>query len=258
MKRPIVLLTDFGHRDPYVGIMKCVIEGIAPGARVIDLVHDLPPQDVRAASVALAMAAPYVPKGAIVVTVVDPGVGTRRRILAAETQSAIFLAPDNGVLTLALRARPPRCVRAVERRELFLASVSATFHGRDVFAPVAARLARGLPPARLGRVVDDRVELPIGEPTREESRMRGEILMIDRYGNAITNIPGAWVRRGQEVCVRGKRIARVQGAYGDVAPKQTLALVGSMDTLEIAINQGNAAEVSRLTPGLEVEVRAER
>jgi S-adenosylmethionine hydrolase len=253
--RCIALLTDFGTRDPFAGAMKGVIAGLAPAARVIDLTHEIPPQDVRSAAVALWMAYRSFPPRTVFVAVVDPGVGTRRRILAAETASGIFLAPDNGLLTLVLREAPPRRVVAVTERRYWLPGVSATFHGRDVFAPVAARLARGLAVSRLGPPARGRVTLPFGPPVRRKDGCAGEVLRVDRFGNAMTDIPGAWVRPGDAVSVRGRRVASVARAYGDVPRGRAVAVVSSAGTLEIAVNGGDAAERCRLAPGAPVVVR---
>ncbi|MDE2238229.1 MAG: SAM-dependent chlorinase/fluorinase, partial [Elusimicrobia bacterium] len=148
MAAVIALLTDFGLQDPYVGVMKGVIADLAPRAKVVDLCHGLPPQDVRGAALFLRQSAPYFPKATLFVVVVDPGVGSDRRVLYARTRRHSFLAPDNGALSWL--PDPVLEWRSVVRRSLFLAQVSSTFHGRDLFAPVAARLSRGLPPSRLG------------------------------------------------------------------------------------------------------------
>jgi len=256
--RPIVLLTDFGLRDPFVGVMKCVIEGIATGARVIDLVHEVPPQDVRAGAVALSTSLAYLPKGAIVAAIVDPGVGTERRAIAMKTERAIFLAPDNGLLTLVRRASKKVQIRALENRRLFLADVSTTFHGRDVFAPVAARLARGLSFDRVGPRIASIVELELGDPVRKGTGSEGEVLTIDRYGNALTNVPGDWVDEGDRVLVRGKPIAKIARTYGAVAIGRAVAMIGSSGTVEIAVNQGDAARRFRLAPGDRVHIKAGR
>lgn len=252
--RTIALLTDFGARDPFVGVMKGVIARIAPAARVIDLAHEVPARDVRAAAVALWTAYRYFPPRTIFVAVVDPGVGTRRRILAAETSAGTFLAPDNGLLTLVLRAAPPKRAVAVTERRHRLPEVSATFHGRDIFAPVAARLARGLPLSRLGPRVREWVRLSFGEPERRAGRVRGEVISIDRFGNAMTNIPGAWARKGDAVVIRGRRVAPVASAYADVPRGRAVAVIGSAGTLEIAVNGGSAERKFKLKTGESVDV----
>lgn len=258
MMRCIALLTDFGHRDPFVGVMKGVIARVAPAARVVDLVHEVPPQDVRAAAVALWMAYRYFPKRTIFVAVVDPGVGTRRRVLAAETAAGVFLAPDNGVLGLVLRESPPRRVVSVTERRYWLRDISATFHGRDIFAPVAGHLARGVAVARLGPTVPGWVRLPFAPPVRREGGCAGVVLLVDRFGNMMTNIPGSWVEAGDAVLVRGRRVAGLAQAYGDVPPGSAVGVVGSAGTVEVAVNKGNAAKRFRLKAGDVVEVRSGR
>ncbi len=258
MNRPpsIALLTDFGLRDPFVGVMKGVMAGIAPAARTIDLTHDIPPQDVRTAAVQLWTAYRFLPLRTVFVAVVDPGVGTGRRILAAETAAGTFLAPDNGLLTLVLREAPPRRVVSVEAPRYRLPTVSATFHGRDVFAPAAAHLARGLPAGKLGPAVRAWETLPVGTPRLTASGASGEVLLVDRFGNAVTNIPGAWARRGDAVVVRGRRIATVVGAYGDVPRGRAAAVVSGAGTLEIAVNGGDAARRLGLGPATAVAVES--
>jgi len=249
---PIVLLTDFGARDVFVGVLKGVIAGIAPGAAVIDLTHEVPPQDVRAAAIHLWMAYRFFPPRTVFVAVVDPGVGTRRRILAAETAGGVFVAPDNGLLTRVLRESLPRRVVSVDARRHGLPSVSATFHGRDVFAPVAARLAGGLAVAELGPAVRDWVELPFAVPVLTARGASGGVLLVDRFGNAMTDIPGGWARPGDGVLVRGRRVAEVVTAYGDVPRGRAAAVVSSAGTLEIAVGGGSAARRLGLKAGMPV------
>lgn len=224
----MILLTDFGHQDPFVGIMKCVIASITT-APVIDLLHEVPPQDVRAGAWALKTALPFLPQGAIVVGVVDPGVGTERRAIAVVTPRATFVGPDNGLFTFALDDDAK--VFALEDRQYFLPTISATFHGRDVFAPVAAHLAEGLAPESLGPRVDDPVRLPIAtEP---------QVVFFDRYGNAITNVPSESVPLGAKVQV-GERSLSVVATYGAAAHGEAIVVPSSGGTLEIAVNGGNA------------------
>ncbi|MBI2390416.1 MAG: SAM-dependent chlorinase/fluorinase [Deltaproteobacteria bacterium] len=246
MPRPICLLTDFGHRDPFVGVMKCVIAAIAPSARVIDLVHDLPPHDVRAGAFALKSALRWLPPRAIVVGVVDPGVGTARRPIAIDTARATFVGPDNGLFTHALEEGAE--VRLLRDRRFFLEEVSSTFHGRDVFAPVAAHLARGVAVARLGPRVPDPVRLPLSEPRRDARGVHGEIVTIDRYGNAITNVPNEWVAPAAKVRVR-RRSMTTAAAYGAVPAGAPVAVPSSGGTLEIAIHGGDAREELGLSVG---------
>ena len=236
--------------------MKGVIARISPGTPVIDLTHDVAPQDVRTAAVALWMAYRYFPPGTIFAAIVDPGVGTSRRILAAETAAGTFLAPDNGLLTLVLDEAPPRRLVSLTDRRYWLPAVSHTFHGRDIFAPAAGNLAQGVAVSRLGPAERGWKRLAFSAPSRRGGRITGEILAIDRFGNALTNIPGGWVGRGDGVRVRGRRVAAVAAAYGDVRSGRAVAVVSSAATVEIAVNCGNAAMTFGLKPGDAVEILA--
>jgi S-adenosyl-L-methionine hydrolase (adenosine-forming) len=251
LTRSIVLLTDFGHRDPFVGIMKCVLATIAPRAQVIDLVHDLPAQDIHAGALALDAALPYLPPRAVVVAIVDPGVGTERRAIAGAVDDFRFVGPDNGLLARPL-ARARKIVNIVEPRYV-LREVSSTFHGRDVFAPVAAHLARGLSIDKLGPRIKAIESLPIREPRRDNGVAHGEVLLVDRYGNALTNIPGDWTRPGDVVNVRGAAL-KVARTYADVRAGEPVAVISSNGALEIAVRNGDAASSLGIRRGDVVEV----
>jgi len=186
--RFISLTTDFGLSDWFVGTMKGVIYRINPRVTVVDLTHDLLPGDIRAGSFALAAAYRYFPKGTIHVAVVDPGVGTDRKAIAVRTADYFFVGPDNGVLSFALRKERIKSIHALENKTHFLKPLSQTFHGRDIFAPVAAELSRGLAIRKLGPAVHDLVHLPWPEPRHRQGSIKGEVVYIDRFGNAITNI----------------------------------------------------------------------
>jgi S-adenosylmethionine hydrolase len=186
----VTLLTDFGVHDYYVAAVKGTVLRLAPGTQLVDISHDVAPGDIAAASFLLAAAAPAFPPGTVHLAVVDPGVGSRRRILAAETAAGLVVAPDNGLLTPLLEGSR---VHAVERQDLFLAAPGATFHGRDRFGPVAAFLARGGALADLGPEIGDAVRLDRLPPRREPHLLAGVVVHIDRYGNLITNIPAAWL-----------------------------------------------------------------
>jgi len=279
--RTIALLTDFGTSDVFVGVMKGVILARAPRARVVDLTHEIPPGDVPAAALRLWQAAPHMPRGTIFLAVVDPGVGSSRRGVAAVTPSFACVGPDNGIFSWLL-ARQPR-VRAVE---IALSPAgSATFHGRDVFAPAAARLSAGTPLGRLGAAVSDLRTLPLPRLALEEPQaaartaaVRGEILMADRFGNLLTSIgllsAGAgflrvdpWIPRcpetrlegtGFRVHLPGGRVAELARTFSDVPAGSLLAYVGSDGLLEIGVNQGSAAEMLGLPRGAEVVLSAAR
>jgi len=260
----ITLLTDFGTVDGYVAAMKGVIAARAPNAIIDDASHDIPPGDVAAAAWTLSRYWRLYPPGTVHLVVVDPGVGSERRALAAEADGRLFVAPDNGVLTRVLAEVGDTAVVSIEAAELFRTPVSATFHGRDVFAPVAAELARRVAagPAAfrealtgLGPAVVDPVRLPLPEPYRAADHLAGEVVHVDRFGNLITNVPGEWLAPGARARVAGGPAAPLVRTYAEVAPGALAALVGSAGMLEISVRDGSAAE--RLGVGRGASVRVE-
>ena len=250
----ITLTTDFGLADSYVGVMKGVILGRCPFARLIDLTHHIPPQDVLAARLALEAAHPFFPAGTLHVAVVDPGVGTPRAALWARTVTARFLAPDNGLLSF-LEPEQILELRRVENPELMLHPVSRTFHGRDVFAPVAGDLAGGLDAAALGPMAGDLLRLTLPLPVVAAGTIRGEILTFDHFGNALTNLREPDLpRAASKVRVAGTTLPLV-GTYAAVPPGAPLALLGSSGRLEINVREGSARQVLALQRGDPVELR---
>jgi len=253
----ITLLTDFGLKDAYVGTMKGVVVGLAPEARVVDICHEVPPQDIRGGGLLWAQAVPYFPPGSIHVAVVDPGVGSRRKIVAVEARGSIFLAPDNGILGYVLKRREVRRAVEVKRSKHFLHPVSATFHGRDIFAPVAARLACGLPLDALGPVYRGyRLEkLPSTHLRRRTlggtklTETHGQVVHIDAFGNAVTNLRPRQASALRELKAGSVRLPRLVRTYSQVKAGEALVLVGSSGYLEIAVNRGRAAEALGLTVG---------
>jgi S-adenosyl-L-methionine hydrolase (adenosine-forming) len=237
----ITLLTDFGTRDGYVAAMKGVIAGIAADALVEDAGHDLPAGDVTAAAHALAAYWLLYPAGAIHVVVVDPGVGTARRALAVRAAGRFLVGPDNGCLSPALATDPAAEVVAIESQLYLRSSVSATFHGRDVFAPAAAHLARGVVLGELGPAVADPSRLEGRQPRPTARGLIGEVVHIDRFGNLITNIPGGALAPGHFIQIAGHGPIPVVRTYGDVATGELVALVGSSGFVEIAVASGDAA-----------------
>lgn len=247
----ITLLTDFGIQDEYVGVMKGVIAGIHQDARIVDITHQIDPQDVVHGAFILAASFPYFPPGTIHVAIVDPGVGGGRRILAVEAGDHLFLAPDNGLLERVLVDQTEARVISVENERYFLRPLSHTFHGRDIFAPVAARLACGLPLAELGPVVDrQRIVSGVVPQCRFPSNrvIEGAVVAIDHFGNLMTNIDVAALEQlgrrfpGAVMTVElaGKSIRGIAATYqggGDHAP---LAIVGSRGLLEISANCASA------------------
>lgn len=247
----ITLLSDLGTRDTYVGVMKAVMLGVCPEARVVDLCHDIAPQDVEQAAYLLGTVWPYCPEGTVHVVVVDPGVGSERRIVAVEADGQQFVAPDNGVLSYVLVGARECRAFSVERREYFLPEVRQTFHGRDILAPVGARLARGLPIDALGPAVEGPLELlPISRPVWGPGGLEAHVIHVDRFGNLVTDLSEGdlvtWQREsiahGVVIRVGDSVIEGVSLTYAGRQPGELLALFGSTGRLEIAVNMGSAAE----------------
>lgn len=247
----VTLLTDFGDREPFVGVMKGVMVDVAPSVRFIDLTHRVPPFDIAWASFWLANAAPWFPKGTTHLAVVDPGVGTERRVLVAECQDQWFVAPDNGILSDVL-ARGSHRVFAVQ----VPAGASATFHGRDVFAPVAAKLAGGIAtPEQLGLLAQEVAVLEREAPAVVGDVMRGHVVVVDHFGNLISNLrlprqlaTTGWV---QVAPVHGRgssRRVRLVRNYASTGAEPA-AVVNAWGLIEIAINRGNASEALGLGAG---------
>jgi len=250
----ITLTTDLGTRDAYVGVMKGVILGINPDAVIVDLCHEVEPQDIREAAFLLRVSVPYFPKGAIHVVVVDPGVGTKRRLVLVVSPLGRFLAPDNGVLSYVLVEGGFEAYELNNSR-YWLSPVSSTFHGRDILAPVAAHLSQGVSARKLGRKVDGLVSFPIPVPEKTPGSVRGEVLHIDRFGNLITNIREGDLPAGRLwIEVAGRSIRKLslnfEGGRG------LLALVGSSGCLEIAVKNGSAARLLKVKVSEPVTVRA--
>jgi S-adenosyl-L-methionine hydrolase (adenosine-forming) len=257
----ITLLTDFGTQDAYVGIIKGVILGINPDARLVDLTHAIAPQAVLPAALALRSAAGFFPTGTVHVAVVDPGVGSVRRPILVETEEGLLVGPDNGVLSLAATALRRREIRAIENAQFFRHPVSQTFHGRDVFAPVAAHLSRGVEPQQMGPAVESMVELAVPVIRRTESVVSGEVVYVDHFGNLVTNIDAAAMARFRapslSVTINGERVAGPVAAYAAVPEGTPLAIVGSWGMLEIAVCNGSAARKFAAGPGTPVTVVVE-
>jgi S-adenosylmethionine hydrolase len=234
MPRLITLLTDFGTADGYVGEMKGVLASLAPQTPVVDIAHDVAPHDVEGARLALARYWRRFPEGTVHLVVVDPGVGSARGALAASSEGRFFVGPDNGVLSPALLHGDARCVLIT-----IPTGASPTFHGRDVFAPAAAQLAQGASLESLGDVADSPVIRRTPEATRrEDGAVQGEVIAVDRFGNAVTNL---LAMRGGRVQVNGLSLV-LRRTYADAAEGEPVALVGSSGLVEIAVRDGSAAE----------------
>jgi S-adenosylmethionine hydrolase len=244
MPRIVTLLTDFGTADGYVGEMKGVLSTLAPSAAVVDVAHDVTPQDVDGARLALARYWRRFPEGTVHVVVIDPGVGSARGALAATSEGRFLVGPDNGVLSPALLHADARCVSLPVPP-----GAAPTFHGRDLFAPAAAQLALGAALESLGREEDEPMIRRTPEATRRpDGGVQGEVITVDRFGNAVTNL---LAMRGGEVRV-GTLALPVRRTYADAASGEPLALVGSSGLVEIAVRDGNAAAKLGLRRGSEV------
>ena len=257
----ITLLTDFGLKDGNVGAMKGVILGIAPQARLVDLSHLAGPQDVRQGAWILGRAGPYFPEGTIHLAVVDPGVGTERRPIAARLGGQLFVGPDNGLMTRLLETaeserRPTAFVR-LDRPELWLPQVSDVFHGRDIFAPVAAYLANGAPLESVGSPLADPVRLNLPRPVTVAGGLRGVVEHIDHFGNVRTNIQRADCGRQAPLAVRigATQVNAFVRTFGERPAGELIALFGSSGDLVLAVVNGNAAQRLGAKVGDEVEVR---
>ena len=241
----VALLTDFGTRDWYVGALKGVILSRAPAARLVDITHDVPPQDTVAGAFTLAAAAPWFPAGAVFLAIVDPGVGSQRALLAAQADAQYFVGPDNGLLSLVFqRAKRLTIVRLTNQRH-WLTPVSTTFHGRDVLAPTAAYLANGGALMTLGVRVAPTAAVPFSAPIRMGRTLHGRIVHIDSFGNLITNMRIPHAARGGDaprVMIRYKRHpARVVSSYSAGRLNELVAVVGSLGFIELAVREASAA-----------------
>ncbi|WP_432799399.1 SAM hydrolase/SAM-dependent halogenase family protein [Poriferisphaera sp. WC338] len=250
MNRPVItLLTDFGHRDTYVGQMKGVIAHICPAANVIDLTHDVPPQNIAYGGYFLADALDAFPTHTIHIAVIDPGVGSKRKAIAIQTSDAIFIGPDNGLFTAALQNK--RIIKIVELSQPdYWFGSSSTFHGRDIFAATAAHLAAGIHLSALGDPLQQYITLDLPQPTTHNSTLTGHVIMIDRFGNLITNIHRNMLE--QYILAHGDRIALtcghvqiisgIQSTFSDVSEGELVAYIGSSMRLEIGLRNGSAAQ----------------
>ena len=278
LPRLIVLTTDFGDIEGYVGVLKGIILSITPRAALIDLTHSIRPQNLVQYSFVLGTSAHYFPRGSIHVIVVDPGVGTDRDLLLLETPDATFIAPDNGVLSAILskndssyQARetgylqvPDNCEAYVlTESEVWLKPVSNTFHGRDILAPVAAHVSLGMPVSQLGRKVDSVFFLSTPVPTREAEMISGQVINIDRFGNLITNITKDLLLNSSklQVQIKDTKILELSTNFasglGSRLSPQLVSLIGSHGYLEIALKNGNAATLLSVDVGEPVLVRTD-
>lgn len=243
----ISITTDFGTKDGFVGVMKGVILGIAPDAKIVDISHEIGAQNVREAAVVLARQVFYFPEGSIHIVVVDPGVGTQRRPIAAQIGPQLFVGPDNGVFTLLYeRAEEqgwPVKVVHTDNPAYWLDTISKVFHGRDIFSPVGAHLASGVPLEKLGRVIDDPKRIEIPKPQPSETGIVGEVNHIDRFGNVISNIhrKDMHAKQAAKVRVKDTKVVGMVNTFGDRPQGDLIALYSSNDYVTLSEVNGNAA-----------------
>jgi len=256
----ITIMTDFGVRDGFTAVMKGVILNIAPATTIIDVTHLISPQNVREGAIVFGRGAGYYPDGTIHICVVDPGVGTARRPLAARFDTQTYVGPDNGLITLmharAKREGWPMAFYHLNQSKYWLPEISNIFHGRDIFAPVAAHLAAGVPLASVGSPIDDPVLFLLSPVESTPNGVRGEIIHIDHFGNIATNIRQADLSQLGEasVTVRGVEMRRLVRTFGDRAPGELVALINSVGELAIAVVNGNAGQRLGAQVGDSVEV----
>ena len=255
--KPIALLTDFGTKDWFVAEMKAVILSVNPRATIVDITHDIAPGDVTAGAFNLLACHAWFPKGTIFVAVVDPGVGSKRAALAVRTDGAhgyVFVGPDNGLFSLVLDNYYKSTVRSLENTRYFQKEISSTFHGRDIFAPVAAHLSRGVAFEKLGPKVEATVGLSTMAAAHATKKgIEGSVIYIERFGNAVTNISSSLASQAGRIRVKGRTIP-LRGSYSDVAQGNPVAVIGSCGFVEISVNRGNAAQKLRLKIGDRVTV----
>ena len=251
----VSLTSDFGLKDPYVAEIKAVILTICPTATIVDVTHKVEKFNVLTGAFMLASAAPYFSKGTVHLAIVDPGVGTPRRPIIIETKQGFFVGPDNGLLILAAEDQGIKQVRVIESSRLMLPHVSNTFHGRDIFAPAAAHIANGVSLEEFGPQITGAVKPEFARVIRTPDSLAGEVLHVDDFGNIITNIHSKEITAFRESIIQIEfpshppRQMKVSTTYADAKPQEPLALIGSHQYLEIALNRGNAAGIFSVKAG---------
>ena len=255
----ISLLTDFGLDDNFVGVMKAVIAKVNPRAKVLDICHAVQPQDILQAAFLLAASLSYFPRGTVHLVVVDPGVGSKRTPIIVKTRNYIFVAPDNGVLSLALEKEKPLKIIEINNARYFLKPVSTTFHGRDIFAPVAAQLSSGKAINNFGRSISSYQKLLFPKTKISANTLTGRIIYIDHFGNLISNIGkkdffGFVKKSNFKISLGTRTIDKLSDSYSQAHPLKPLALFDSFDFLEIAVNSGSAERILRIEEGSIVKI----
>jgi S-adenosyl-L-methionine hydrolase (adenosine-forming) len=242
----IALITDFGTKDYFVGAMKGVIFTINPNANIIDITHEIPPHDVQSAGFALGSAYKNFPEKTIFVAVVDPGVGSNRRPIVVETPKYKFVAPDNGLLSFIFNFEKDFRVFRIDNDELFLKPISKTFHGRDIFAPVATHLSMGVKPELVGSEIKDFIKFDLNSPqTIANKRIEGQIIHIDYFGNLVTNLKLEDLPEKFELKIRDQTIKKLSQNYSEAGKGELLLILGSAGFYEVAANQSSAKDILR-------------
>ena len=257
MSRILTLTTDFGLSDGYVGAMKGVVLNCVSDAQIVDITHEVPPQDIVAGAFAMYCACPFFPKGSVHVGVVDPGVGSNRRGIVVETEQFVYVGPDNGLFSPVYQREDVRRIVAIENAALMRPRVSATFHGRDVFAQVGAHLLRGISCDEVGAEIEDPVTCNLWGVEERDDALVGRMVCVDHFGNAISMIARAQIDAKYpdgnfEIAIGKTRFDRIYQTYSQVEMGEALALYGSLDTLEIAICGGTASETLGIKRGDEI------
>lgn len=258
MSSIITLTTDFGLQDHYVSVMKAVMLGIAPDVRLVDVSHQIPPQDIMAGAWVVRNASLSFPKGTIHLVVVDPGVGTARNPVAIRIKDQIYVGPDNGIFSL-IADEFEYTARRLTEKKFWVDNPSNTFHGRDIFSPVAAHLANGVPFEELGEPVDELVTYRWAVPISDKDGIQGWVIHIDRFGNLISNIPADLIHKSIgnsrfRIYVGNTILDEVVTTFADVTDGEPVAYIGSSGTLEIAINKGNAREMLGVQKGAQISI----
>ncbi len=258
----ITLTTDFGTRDSYVAVMKGVILGINPSVRLVDITHEIAPQQVREAAFVLLSAYRWFPSGTVHLVVVDPGVGGKRNPIIVETDKYLFVGPDNGVFSFVYEKEEEFRVFKISNTRLLLPEVSDTFHGRDIFAPAAAHLSKGTPPHGLGEPINRYVRFPFTGPETNGNILEGEVIHIDRFGNLVTTISEETLKgfmgrdRGRfQLIIKDRVLNRMCRTYSDVPQGELSAVIGSSGFLEVSANRASAAEILSCRLGETVRIR---
>ena len=249
----VALLSDFGASDHFVGTVKGVLLSKNPKLRIIDITHSVPPQDIQTAAFILMSCMLYMPKGTLFMTVVDPDVGTGRGIIWAKTENYQFIAPDNGLISWVEEKEKIREVRFINNASLFLDRISSTFHGRDIMAPVAAAVAKGLPERKIGPVLAGYRKFPFPRPRKTGNRVTGQIIAIDHFGNAISNIAQHHINARAVFTVSDHTISGLKLTYASVPEGAHMALIGSCGFLEFSVRNGNFAQTFNIAVGSPVE-----